>query len=82
MAATCSIVSMGPLVTNYHAIGSCSFGQLRSVTATTFILKLVGDPGAKLLDRMSSTDLADTTSVALRVGEPHDDHAGVPWRAS
>jgi hypothetical protein len=68
MSATCSIVSMGSLVTKYHAIGSCPFGQLRSVTATTFIFKLVGDPGAKLLDRTSSTDLADTASVALRVG--------------
>jgi len=46
-ASACSIVSMGSLVTKYHAIGSCPFGQLRSVTATTFVLKLVGDPGAK-----------------------------------
>jgi hypothetical protein len=61
-------VSIGSLVTKYHAIGSCPLGQSRSRTTTTLTDKLGGEPGAKLFDRASVTAIAETSSVASRSG--------------
>src|SRR5258708_26089733 len=57
---------MGSLVTRYHAIGSSPLGQSSSVTVTMLTFKLGGEPGAKLLERQSSTAIAETARVASR----------------